>query len=106
MAKSSRDPRLAKRATEIAAYGRLQNQALEGARLWVELDKDNPQARQTLAALLVSSNKLSEAKPLLETLISADGNVAAGFMQLHQMLAKHPDRNAVLNVTKIGRAHV
>jgi tetratricopeptide (TPR) repeat protein len=100
MAKSSRDPRLAKRATEIAAYGRLQNQALEGARLWVELDKDNPQARQTLAALLVSSNKLSEAKPLLETLISADGNVAAGFMQLHQMLAKHPDRNAVLNVTK------
>jgi hypothetical protein len=59
MAKSSRDPRLAKRATEIAAYGRLQSQALEAARLWLELDKNNPQARQTLAALLVSSNKLS-----------------------------------------------
>ena len=64
MAKSTRDPRLAKRATELAAYGRLQSQALEAARLWLELDKNNPQARQYLAALLVSSNKLSEAKPL------------------------------------------
>jgi tetratricopeptide (TPR) repeat protein len=100
MAKSSRDPRLAKRATEIAAYGRLQSQSLEAARLWLELDKNNPQARQTLAALLVSSNKLSEAKPLLEAMITADGNVAAGFMQLHSMLSKHPDRNAVLSITK------
>ncbi|HTS54248.1 MAG TPA: tetratricopeptide repeat protein [Burkholderiales bacterium] len=100
MAKSTRDPRLAKRATEIAAYGRLQNQALEAARLWLDLDKNNPQARQTLAALLVSSNRLSEAKPLLEALITADGNPAAGFMQLNSMLAKHPDRNAVLTVTR------
>jgi tetratricopeptide (TPR) repeat protein len=100
MAKSTRDPRLAKRATEIAAYGRLQSQALEAARLWLDLDKNNPQARQTLAALLVSSNKLSEAKPLLEALITADGNAAAGFMQLNSMLAKHPDRNAVLAITK------
>ena len=100
MARKTRDPRLAKRATEIAAYGRLQTQALDAARLWLELDKNNPQARQTLAALLVSSNKLSEAKPLLEALISADGNVASGFMQLNSMLAKHPDRNAVLSITK------
>ncbi len=100
MARKTRDPRLAKRATEIAAYGRLQTQALEAARLWLELDKNNPQARQTLAALLVSGNKLSEAKPLLEALITADGNVASGFMQLNSMLAKHPDRNAVLAITK------
>jgi tetratricopeptide (TPR) repeat protein len=100
MAKTTRDPRLAKRATEIAAYGRLQNLALESARLWLELDKNNAQARQTVAALLVSSNKLSEAKPLLEAMITADGNVAAGFMQLHSMLSKHPDRNAVLTITK------
>src|SRR5262245_52898121 len=100
MAKNTRAPRLAKRATELAAYGRLQGQALEAARLWLELDKNNPQARQTLAALLVSSNKLSEAKPLLEALITADGNPAAGFMQLNSLLAKHPDRNAVLAITK------
>jgi tetratricopeptide (TPR) repeat protein len=100
MAKSTRDPRLAKRATEIAAYGRFPNLALDSARLWLELDKNNVQARQTLAALLVSSNKLSEAKPHFETIINAEGNAAAGFMQLHTLLAKHPDRNAVLTMLK------
>ena len=100
LAKATRDPRLAKRATELAAFGRLQNLALESSKLWLELDKNNAQARQTVAALLVSSNKLSEAKPYLQALISSDGNVAAGFMQLHSLLGKHPDRNAVLNVTK------
>jgi tetratricopeptide (TPR) repeat protein len=100
LAKATRDPRLAKRATELAAFGRLQNLALESSKLWLELDKNNAQARQTVAALLVSSNKLSEAKPYLQALISSDGNVAAGFMQLHSLLGKHPDRKAVLDVTK------
>jgi tetratricopeptide (TPR) repeat protein len=100
LAKATRDPRLAKRATELAAFGRLPSLALDSAKLWLELDKNNAQARQTVAALLVSNNKLSEAKPYLQQLISADGNVAAGFMQLHSLLGKHPDHNAVLNVTK------
>lgn len=100
LAKTTRDPRLAKRATELAAFGRLQSLALESAKLWLELDKNNPQAKQTVAALLVSNNKLSEAKPYLETLLGADGNVAGGFMQLHSLLGKHPDHNAVLGVTR------
>jgi tetratricopeptide (TPR) repeat protein len=100
LAKTTRDPRLAKRATELAAFGRLQGLALESAKLWLELDKNNTQARQTVTALLVSNNKLSEAKPYLQALISADGNVAAGFMQLHSLLGKHPDKAAVLSVTK------
>ncbi len=100
MAKTTRDPRLAKRATEIAAYGRLQSLALDSARLWAELDKQDVHARQALAALLVNSDKLTEAKPYLKSLLTADGNVGSGFMQLHQLLAKHADRNAVLNVTR------
>jgi tetratricopeptide (TPR) repeat protein len=106
LAKTTRDPRLAKRATELAAFGRLQGLALESAKLWLELDKNNTQARQTVAALLVSNNKLSEAKPYLEALISSDGNVAGGFMQLHSLLGKHPDHNAVLNVTRdLAKGH-
>ena len=97
LAKTTRDPRLARRATELAAFGRLQNLALESAKLWLELDKNNPQARQTVAALLVSSNKLSEAKPLPR----GDDHRRrqrrdAGFMQLHSLLGKHPDHKAVL----------
>ena len=106
LAKATRDPRLARRATELAAFGRMQNLALESAKLWLELDKTNAQARQTVAALLVSGNKLSEAKPYLEALISSDGNVATGFMQLHSLLGKHPDHKAVLEVTRdLAKGH-
>jgi tetratricopeptide (TPR) repeat protein len=106
LAKTTRDPRFAKRATELAAMGRLQSLALDSAKLWLELDKNNMQARQTVAALLVSNNKLSEAKPYLEALLSSDGNVAGGFMQLHSLLGKHPDHNAVLNVTRdLAKSH-
>jgi tetratricopeptide (TPR) repeat protein len=100
MARTTRDPRLARRATEIATYARLQGIALESARLWYELDKGNPQARQSLVGLLLSGNKLGEARPHLQALINADGNPAQGFMQLHSLMSKHPDKQAVYNAIK------
>ena len=100
MAKSTRDPRLARRATEIANYARLPNIALEAARLWYDTDKNNPQARQALVSVLLSNNKLQEAKPHLQALLSADGDVAHGFLQLQSMVGKHRDKAAVLDVTR------
>jgi tetratricopeptide (TPR) repeat protein len=100
MAKTTRDPRLARRATEIASYARLQNSALEAARLWYELDKNSPQARQALVGLLLSGNRLQEAKPHLQSIVNADGNPAQGFMQLHSLMSRHPDKDAVFTVVK------
>ncbi len=100
MAKATKDPRLARRATEIASYARMQSTALEAARLWYQLDKANPQARQALVGLLVSANKLQEAKPLLQQIISSDGNPAQGFMQLHSLMSRHPDKAAVYALVK------
>jgi len=100
MAKSTRDPRLAKRATEIANYARIPTLALEASRLWYETDKANPQARQALVSALLTNNKLQEAKPLLQAMLSADGDVAHGFLQLQSLLGKAGDKAAVLNITK------
>jgi tetratricopeptide (TPR) repeat protein len=100
MARSTRDPRLARRATEIANYARLPSIALEAARLWYDTDKGNPQARQALVNALLSGNKVQEAKPLLEAMLSADGNIAHGFLQLSSLLSKTADKNAVLSVTR------
>ncbi|HZR02713.1 MAG TPA: tetratricopeptide repeat protein [Burkholderiales bacterium] len=100
LAKSTHDPRVARRATELASYARLQNSALEAARLWYDLDKSNPQARQTLVGLLLSGNKLQEAKPHLKAIIAADGNTGQGLLQLHSLLSKHPDKAAVYAVVK------
>lgn len=100
MAKATRDPRLARRATEIASYARLQGPALEAARLWFELEPNNVQARQSLVGLLLSGNKLSEVRPHLEALLAASGDPAQGFLQLQALLGKHPDKAAVLAVVR------
>jgi tetratricopeptide (TPR) repeat protein len=100
MAKTTRDPRLARRATEIASYARLQNTALEAARLWYDLDKTSPQARQALVGLLLSGNKLQEAKPHLQSIVTAEGNPAQGFLQLNSLMSRHPDKDAVYAVVK------
>lgn len=97
LAKQTRDPRLAKRATETAIQGRQATQAGDAAALWQSLDPDSAQATQTAAALLINSGRLDEARPHLEKLIATDGESrASAFLHLNQMLARQRDREAVL----------
>lgn len=70
LARNTRDPRVAQRATEVALFARAADQALEAAILWQQLDPESMQARQSSAALLVNSGKLDEARPHLEKLIA------------------------------------
>ncbi|MBZ0095108.1 MAG: hypothetical protein K8H75_06960, partial [Sulfuricella sp.] len=55
LAKKTRDPRLAKRAAEMALQSRREAQALEAATLWHQTDPDEAQARQAVAAILLNS---------------------------------------------------
>jgi Flp pilus assembly protein TadD len=97
LAKTTRDPRLARRATEVALYGRYSDIALQAAKLWLETEKDSTAARQTLVVLLVNSNDLQATKSLLQQMLAADGdNVGQSLAQLYPLLAKDPDKNAVL----------
>jgi len=100
MAKSTRDPRLAKRAVDIANYAKLPNIALAGAQLWFDIDKGNPQARQALVSALLKSNKPQQAKTHLQAILNADGNPAQGFLQLHSLLSKQGDKTMVLSLTR------
>lgn len=97
LAKSTRDPRLAERATEVALFARRMELALTNARLWLELEPDSIKAQQTVVALTLNSGKLEDARPALEKLIAGDGeNRAKGFLQLNNLLTKQTDRKAVL----------
>ena len=101
MATATRDPRIARRATEVALYGRHNDIALEAAKLWLATEKDSAAARQTLVALFVSSDDLPAAKPLLQQMLAADGdNIGQSLSQLHPLLAKHADKIAVLALVK------
>ena len=101
MAKTTRDPRIARRATEVALYGRYNDIAVEAAKLWLTTEKDSAAARRTLASIFVNSNDLQSAKPLLQQMLAADGdNIGQSLAQLHPLLASHTDKNAVLVLVK------
>src|SRR5882672_1582889 len=92
LAKRTRDPRVARRAVEVANLARLPDLAIEAAKTWLDIEPSSPQALQVTAALLIGSKRVDEAEPYLEKLLSADGvNLENGFMQLGRLLAgKHP----------------
>ncbi len=101
LARDTKDPRLAKRAAEIALFDRNQERALEAAQLWVELEPKSLPARQMLTGLLVNNNRAPETLPHLEMLLAAEGeNVANGFLELNRLMSRNQDKLAVLEVVK------
>jgi len=99
LARRTRDPRIARRAAEVANQARMQTLAVEAARIWYEVNPQSPQALQSLTVLLIGSRKVGEAEPFIEKLLMSDGTAAAnGFMQLGRLLAGNPDRRENLGV--------
>ena len=97
LAKTTRDPRLAKRATEIALYARQSKAAESASRLWLDLDPQSASARQTATAILVGGGKLDDAKPYLQQLLAGShDNVGAEFMHIGAMLGGQADKAAGL----------
>jgi tetratricopeptide (TPR) repeat protein len=101
LARSTRDPRVARRAIEVANLARQPELALEAAKTWYELEPASPQALQVIAAILVGAKRVDEAAPYLEKLLVADGvNLENGFMQLNRLLAGNPDKASNLRVVR------
>ncbi|MBL8472486.1 MAG: tetratricopeptide repeat protein [Rhodocyclaceae bacterium] len=92
LAKSTRDPRIARRATEFALYARQRDMALEAARLWAELDPQSPQAQRTLAGLAAHGSNPAEVEPQIAKLLAEQGaKTGAALLQLNRFLANMPD---------------
>jgi tetratricopeptide (TPR) repeat protein len=101
LSKRTRDPRIARRAVEVANFARMPLLALESARVWHETDPASAQALQAVTILLVNTKRVDEAEPYLAKLLATDPNAAAnGFMQLSRLLAGNPDPAANLRVVR------
>jgi len=99
LARTTRDPRIAKRATEIALHAGNPFAAEQAATMWIELEPDSVDARQTIAALLVNMGKLEAARPHLEKLLDSEKeSVGNAFMQLNQLLSRNADKAATLQL--------
>ncbi|TAJ77892.1 MAG: tetratricopeptide repeat protein [Gallionellaceae bacterium] len=98
LAKTTRDPRVARRAAQLAFESRQMDKSVEAFALWQELDPAAPLAKQMLVSLLLSGGKLQEARPHVERLLTAEpGNVAHAFMLINSLLVRAPDKVAAQN---------
>ena len=94
----TRDPRVARRAAEIALYAHQYNAALDDARIWVEADPDSEPARQMLASLLAASGRSEElATQVAKMLSSAGPGPALGnaLLRLNSVFSRSPDKASV-----------
>ncbi len=98
LARQTRDPRIARRAVEVAMFARDQAGALEAARLWAAGEPDSERARQTLVALLLNAGSLAEAEPILRTLLKQDS--ANGFLHLSALMGKLRDTREALELVE------
>jgi tetratricopeptide (TPR) repeat protein len=101
VARETRDPRVARRATEVAWSSRYMPAALEAATLWLQADPESTQARQTVIALLINQSRLDDALPHLRKWLAGEPDrVGQNFLQLSSLVAGHQDKPAVLRMMR------
>lgn len=95
----TRDVRMAERAARVAVYAHDNENALQAAKLWVELDSGNLEARQVLSALYIRNGQLEEAQRQLEEVLGlAPADDENGFMLIAGLLGRQQDKQAALQV--------
>ncbi|MBE0510930.1 MAG: tetratricopeptide repeat protein [Gammaproteobacteria bacterium] len=96
---TSRDARLANRATRMAVYSRDLNLALQAAELWAELAPEQLEARQSLAALLLRHGQADAAVAHMQQVITlAPQGPGQGFMIISNLLSQENDRQLAMQI--------
>ncbi len=107
LAQRTRDPRVARRAVEIAFQARQMDAALEATSLWLELEPDSSVARQALAAIAGNQGTLAATKLNLASLLAQPRRAAGVLMQLSALLSRFPDKPAVaVAVNELAKPHL
>ena len=93
-AQQTRDPRLARRASEMALAAKQGGEALAAIRLWRELAPDSDEATQFFLGFVVLSDKIEEAEPIFAQRIAAapPGSRGVALFQTQQILARANDK--------------
>jgi len=98
LAQQTRDPRLAKRATEIALSAKQADDALAAVKLWRELSPNSDEANQYYLGLVILSDNLPEAEKLLTQRLADATPGARGLVmfQMQQLLLRAKDKEAAV----------
>ena len=100
LAKTSQDANLAERAAKVAAYGRVPGVTVPAIQLWSELNPASNEAQQAMVEVLISSDKLDEAKPYLAKIFDKEDTRAGGFLYLNNLLNRSKDKAGILRLVQ------
>ena len=93
LAISTRDPRIVRRAAEIAFHARQYDVALEAVRLWLSLEPESQPAKQMHSTLLLASGRLDElAAGLARDLAMEAPNVGEALLRMARAFTRYPDK--------------
>lgn len=96
LAKQTRDPRIARRAAEIAAHARRLDAAMQATQLWLEIEPASIPAKVALINLLVSQGRYEELKVVTAALLATEPQqVGPNLLRLNRLFAQSKDRKAV-----------
>ena len=107
LAERTHDPRVARRAVEIAFQARQMDAALEAVTLWLELEPESSVARQALVAITGNQDSIEAARQNLVSLLAQPKRTAGVLMQLSALLLRFPDKTAVATtVTELVKPYL
>jgi tetratricopeptide (TPR) repeat protein len=102
LAQQTRDPRLAKRAAEMALAAKQADDALAAVRLWRQFSPGSDEASQYYLGLVVLSDNLGEAENILRQRLNEAPRSARGLVmfQMQQLLLRAKDKEAAVAMLK------
>lgn len=99
LARNTRDPRIAKRAAEVALAGRQYDAAIAATRIWAEQEPNSAGAQQMMVTLAAAFGRLDEVVLHLSRSLELDReNVPTALMRLNRLLGRIQDKAAVYKV--------
>ena len=96
LAQQTRDPRLARRAAEMAIAARQADDTLAAVRLWRQLDPDSDEATQYFVGMVVTSDNIAEVEPIFVERLKKVAPDRRGLLmfQIQQLLGRAKDKEA------------
>ena len=98
LAQKTSDPRIARRAAEIAFQSRQTAEAREALLLWITLEPESNTARQALGALVGVQGPIEQVAETLTQWLQDKTLAPALFLQMPYLLGRYTDRDRVANL--------
>ncbi|MCC2974074.1 tetratricopeptide repeat protein [Massilia sp. IC2-476] len=96
LAQQTRDPRLARRAAEMAVTARQADDTLAAVRLWRQLDPTSDEATQYFVGMVVTSDNIADVEPVFVERLQKSPPDKRGVLlfQIQQLLGRAKDKEA------------